>query len=147
MANIDGLGNYLVSPQSIQSASANTSVARTSLNPTVTTGAVRLIAKATNPAGALVRKVSLKPADTCTQTAHYLFRSPDEGTTLYFIADAVTPAWTKSNTTVSPNTDFGFTVSSPLYLEANDELWCGSAVALGAGFIWDAVYEAYSVKP
>lgn len=144
MANVNGVYNQLVSPQSIQTASANTTVAKANLAIANTTAAVLLVPAATNPAGGLVRKVTVKPLDTCTLTVQYLFRSPDNGTTLYFIADVATSAYTKNATTATPITDFGYTQSAPLYLEAGDSLWCASAVGLPAGFIWDAQYEVYT---
>ena len=133
--------NTAVLPQVPMTASAVVTAAKTSYNDNV--GAVRLIAASSVPNGALIKKAWALPRATVTASQLQLYRSPDQGATLNLINSALLNAYTMSSTTAVPVTDFGYSDSAVVKLKAGEELWCASAVALSAGIVVNADYEAY----
>jgi hypothetical protein len=109
-----------------------------SLNSDAPTNTVKLTEGVAN--GSRITKITGRPKATSTASVVYLFRSKDGGTTKRVIASVNVTAWTASTTT-GPTTaqavDFGFSETSPVYLEdADDELYVGFAVTQGAD-LWD----------
>lgn len=133
--------NTAVLPQTPVTASAVVTASKTTYNDNV--NAVRLIPAATVPNGALIKKLSAIPRASVTASQLQIYRSPDQGTTLYLVDSALLPAYTMSSTTAVPKTDFGYADSNILKLKAGEELWCASAVALSAGIVFNIDYEAY----
>jgi hypothetical protein len=81
------------------------------------------------------------PRASVGATQLQLFRSPDNGTTVYLINSALMSAYTMAQTTAAPVTDFGYSESAPLRLGPSDTLWVGIGIALAGGVAFDAQYE------
>lgn len=94
--------------------------------------------------GALVTSLTAMPRATITAAALHLFISKDSGTTKRLIASALQAAHTVAATTAVPQAIFTeITSAEPLRLEAGDELYVGSAVALGSGIVFDAEWSDF----
>lgn len=131
--------NAFVSPQGIQTATVVTTAAKTDL--TTNANATLLVAANTVVNGGLVTSLKVKPRDSAGATNLYLFRSPDGGANLQFIAEANCPAFTKSTTVVGPTVDFGYTPANPLSVGANQSLYVAQSVFMANGFCWDTQYQ------
>ena len=84
------------------------------------------------------------PRATVTASKLMLFLSKDSGTTKRFIDSALMAAYTSNNTTATPVTIFGnISEGSPLRLEAGDQLYVGSAVALASGIVFEAQFTNF----
>ena len=89
--------------------------------------------------GALLTSLSAIPRATVTATALYLFVSNDGGTTKRLLDSALMEAHTVAATTAIPVTDFAnISETTPIRLEANDELYVSSGVALADGIVFTA---------
>lgn len=130
-------GNSIVTAQSIKTANALCTLAKTTLNDA--TNAVLLLAAQTN--GSILYGLKATPRATVTATQLQLYRSPDAGTTLYLIDSALMAAYTVANTTEIVTTDFGYSETVPLRLSSSDALYVGAAVALAGGIVFDAQFE------
>lgn len=87
--------------------------------------------------GALLTRLSAMPRATATASSLHLFVSQDSGTTKRLIDSALMAAHTVASTTAVPVTLFELiTESTPIRLEAGDELYVGSGVALGGGIVF-----------
>ena len=89
--------------------------------------------------GAILTKVSAMPLATVTATSLHLFISKDAGVTKQLIDSALLGAHTVATTTAIPRTVFdSITETTPIRLEAGDELYVGIGVALAAGIIFNS---------
>lgn len=129
--------NSIVTPQSVKSANAVCTAAKTTYNDA--TNAVNALNAGTN--GSVLYSLKAVPRATVTATQLQLYRSRDSGTTLWLIATAVMSAYTMANTTAPTATDFGYSETNPLRLAAGDSLYVGAAVALAGGIVFDVQYE------
>jgi len=133
--------NNFVSPQNVLTATAVCTAAKTDLSNTA--NAVRLIAAGTNPNGTFLKRVVVVPRATAGATQAVLYRSYDSGTTLFPFASIQLPAYTANTSTAVTIGDFGFSEDQPGRQRAGEELWCSVGVALAAGFVFSAEYEAF----
>ncbi len=85
--------------------------------------------------GALFTQLGFTPRATVTATACYLFTSDDSGSTKMLEKSVLMEAHTVAATTAIPTTDFGYTESAPLRLEAGEELYVSIGVALASGVV------------
>lgn len=86
--------------------------------------------------GAEVSAITAIPRATVTASSLHLFVSSDGGTTKRLLDSALMAAHTVAATTEVPTTDFGYTESNTIILDAADELYVGSAVALAGGIVF-----------
>lgn len=133
--------NSVVTPQIVRTATAVCTAAKTTYNDNA--NAVRLIGAATNPNGALVKRLFAIPRSTVGATQLQLYRSPDAGTTLVLAESALMSAYTMAQTTAAPKTDFGYSDGAPMRLAAGEELWAGIGFSVTGGIAFIAEYEAY----
>jgi hypothetical protein len=130
--------NSIVTSQSLKTANAICTAAKTTLNDAA--NSVLLLAAQTN--GAILYKLTALARATVTATKLQLYRSPDAGTTLYLIASATMAAYTMANTDSQTAVDFGYSETNPLRLSSSDALYVGASVALAGGIVFDATFEA-----
>ena len=87
--------------------------------------------------GALVTKVTAMPRATVTASSLLLYTSKDNGATYNLVDSEVMAAYTLAATTAIPETTFGnISPSTPLRLEAGEQLYVGSQVLLAAGIVF-----------
>lgn len=129
--------NSIVTPQAVKTANAVCTAAKTTYSDS--TNAVKIITAGAN--GSVLYGLKALPRATVTATQLQLYRSPDNGTTMYLLNSALMAAYTMANTTAAPATDFGYTETNPLRIGSSDTLWVGAAVALVGGISFDAQYE------
>lgn len=129
--------NSIITPQAVKSADAVCTAAKTTYADN--TNAVKVLTS--GPNGAVLYGLKAVPRATVGATQLQLFRSPDNGTTMYLINTALMNAYTMAQTTQAPQTDFGYSEASPLRISAIDTLWVGIGVALAGGIVFDAQYE------
>ena len=87
--------------------------------------------------GAIMTKLTAMPRATATASGLHLFISQDSGTTKRLIDSALMEAHTVESTTAVPQTVFSaISEATPIRLEAGDELYVGSGVALAGGIIF-----------
>lgn len=131
--------NSIVTPQSVKAKNAIATAAKTTYNDAAS--AVKLCDAGAN--GSILYGLTCVPrATTAAISAVSLFRSPDNGTTLYFIKSVLsTPAYTFATTTVPPVADFGYSETVPLRLASGDSLWVSAATALAGGYSFDGQLE------
>ncbi|HET9160633.1 MAG TPA: hypothetical protein VFN88_08475 [Caulobacteraceae bacterium] len=129
--------NNIITPQAVKTANAVTTAAKTTYGDS--TNAVKIVTP--GPNGAALYGLRAVPRATVTATQLQLYRSPDNGTTMYLIGSALMAAYTMAQTTAAPATDFGYSETAPLRLGPTDTLWVGAGVALAGGISFDAQYE------
>ena len=89
--------------------------------------------------GALLTSLTAMPRATVTASALYLFVSNDSGTTKRLVDSALMEAHTVDTTTAIPVTDFtNISETTPIRLEAGDQLYVSSGVALAGGIVFTA---------
>lgn len=89
--------------------------------------------------GALLTNLTAIPRATVTASALYLFISQDSGTTKMLKDSVLMDAHTVAATTAIPVTDFAdISPTTPLRLEAGDELYVSTGVALASGIVFTA---------
>jgi len=94
--------------------------------------------------GALLTAVSAIPRATITATAMYLYISKDSGTTKYLIDSELILAHTVATTTLIPENFFtNISESSPVRLEAGDEVYVGISVGLAGGVVFKAEWTDF----
>ena len=82
------------------------------------------------PEGAIVTSISALPRDSTTAASLLLFLSKDGGVTQRLIASELIPAHTVDATTSIPVAVFAdISETSPIRLEAGDQLYIGTGVA------------------
>ena len=99
------------------------------------TNTVKLYTAGAN--GAILTKLTAMPRATVTASSLCLFLSKDQGTTKTLIDSELMAAYTLAATTAVPETVFGnISETSPIRLQALDELYIGSQVALASGIVF-----------
>lgn len=94
--------------------------------------------------GALVTAISAIPRATATDNALYVFISKDSGATKELIGSVLLGAHTVATTTAIPVTKFSdVTESTPIRLEAGDQLYVGTGVALAGGITFKAEWTDF----
>ncbi len=93
--------------------------------------------------GCVVTRISALPSATVTATTIVLFLSKNGGVTKNLIDANVMTAQTVSATTGIVPTNFNYTETSPLRLEASDSIYVGAQVALASGIIFKAEYTDF----
>lgn len=102
-----------------------------------------LLATADAVEGAMLTKLTAIPRATVTASSLHLFISKDSGTTKKLLKSKLMGAHTVAATTAIPETDFGYTETLTLRLEAGDELYVGSAVALAGGIVFNSEWTDF----
>lgn len=94
--------------------------------------------------GAIVTKITAIPRATITASRLDLFISKDSGTTKKFLDSETMAAFTVVATAEVPETVFAnITETAPIRLEAGDELYVGSGVALAGGIQFTAEWTDF----
>lgn len=87
--------------------------------------------------GAILTKLTAIPRATVTASSLCLFISQDSGTTKRLIDSVLMAAHTVADTTAIPKTTFSdISETTPIRLEAGDELYVSSKVALAGGIVF-----------
>lgn len=129
--------NSVVTAQALRTRNALCTAAKTTYSDA--TNAVQLCQAGAN--GSILYGLSAIPRATVTATQLQLFRSPDNGVTLYLVSTALMAAFTMAQTTQAAKTVFEFTETAPLRLAAGDSLYVGIGVALAGGIVFDTSLE------
>lgn len=132
--------NKAVSSQALKAKSAVCTAAKTTYGDA--TNAVHLMDAGAN--GSDLYSLSAMPRATVTVTQLQLYRSPDNGTTMYFIDSTLgwSGGYTLAQTTAAPQVPFPkYGETSPLRLEIGDSLWVAIGVACSGGVVFDATAE------
>lgn len=94
--------------------------------------------------GAILTRLSAIPRATVTASSLVLFTSSDNGTTKRLIDSALMAAQTVATTTAITATTFAtYTETTPLRLQAGEQLYVGSQVALASGIVFKAEYTDF----
>ena len=131
-----------VFPQAPQSAVAICTAACTTYGDTV--NKQPLITAGAN--GAMVISLTAIPRATVTATQLQVYRSPDAGTTMYFLTSALMAAYSMAQTTQAAPTPLlhpngsAISVNNPLILKPNEKLYVAIGVALSGGIVFSADY-------
>ncbi len=106
------------------------------------TGTVSLLTA--GPEGCVVTRITAIPRATLTASSLVLFVKKSGNTALRLIDSELMAAHTVAATTAIPETVFGnISDSTPLRLDAGDELHVGSQVALASGIVFAAQWMDY----
>lgn len=133
-----GTANSIITTQALRAKNAVCVAAKTTFSDA--TNALKLMDAGAS--GSVLYKLTALARATVALTPCYLFRSPDDGVTMYLIGNCMKSAFTIPTTTVAQTlADFGFTETSPLRLMVGDSLWVGIGVALAGGIVFDGVAE------
>jgi hypothetical protein len=127
--------------QTPKTATAVVTTATASLNSDAPTNTVLLLTAGAD--GAILTKLTAIPRATNTASDLVVFISKDGGTTKRFIDSKLMAAYTMATTTATPVTAFDYSESSPLRLEAGDEIYVGSQVALAGGIVFKAEFTEF----
>lgn len=93
--------------------------------------------------GAILTKLSAIPRATATASDLVLFISKDGGTTKRLIDSKLMGAYTAATTTATPVCAFDISETAPLRLEAGDQIYVGSLVALASGIVFRAEFTDF----
>lgn len=93
--------------------------------------------------GSLLTRLTAIPRATVTASDLVVFVSKDAGTTKRFIDSKLMGAYTAATTTATPVTAFDYSELTPLRLEAGDEVYVGSQVALANGIVFKAEFTDF----
>lgn len=94
--------------------------------------------------GAILTSLTAIPRATVTASSLCLWISKDSGTTKRLIDSELMAAHTVATTTAIPETVFSrISENTPLRLEAGDQLYVGSQVALASGIVFKAEYTDF----
>lgn len=94
--------------------------------------------------GGLLTKLTAIPRDTVTASNLMLFISDDSGTTKRLINSALLSTQTVDTTTPMTKTEFSdYSETTPLRLEALNELYVGNAVAASSGVVFFAEFTNF----
>ena len=94
--------------------------------------------------GAILTRLSAIPRATVTASSLVLFTSSDNGTTKRLIDSELMAAQTVATTTAIAETTFStYTETAPLRLQAGEQLYVGSQVALASGIVFKAEYTDF----
>lgn len=132
--------NSIITPQAVKTAYAVTDTANTIYSDAPASTQL-LVTAGVN--GARLTRLACTPRATVTATMLQVYLSKDQGTTKRLLRSAQMAAHTVATTSAIPTTDFGFSETTPLILEAGDRLYVAQAVTLGAGIAWEAEWGDY----
>ena len=94
--------------------------------------------------GAILTRLSAMPRATVTASSLVVFSSTDNGTTKRLIDSALMAAATVGTTTAVPVTSFTtYSETTPMRLQAGEQLYVGSQVALASGIVFSAEYTDF----
>ena len=94
--------------------------------------------------GAILTRLSAIPRATVTASSLVLFTSSDNGTTKRLIDSVLMAAQTVATTTAIASTTFAtYTETAPLRLQAGEQLYVGSQVALASGIVFKAEFTNF----
>jgi hypothetical protein len=94
--------------------------------------------------GAILTRLTAIPRATVTASSLVVFISKNSGTTKRLIDSELMAAYTMATTTAVPETTFTmYSETTPLRLEAGDQLYVGSQVALAGGIVFRAEYTDF----
>lgn len=94
--------------------------------------------------GAILTRLSAIPRATVTASSLVLFTSSDNGTTKRLIDSVLMAAQTVATTTAITSTPFAtYTETAPLRLQAGEQLYVGSQVALASGIVFKAEFTNF----
>lgn len=93
--------------------------------------------------GAILTKLTAIPRATATASSLVLFLSKDGGTTKRLFDSKLMAAYTSAATTAVPVTAFDYSETAPLRLEAGDQIYVGSQVALASGIVFKAEWTDF----
>lgn len=94
--------------------------------------------------GAILTRLSAMPRATVTASSLVIFSSTDNGTTKRLIDSALMAAATVSTTAAVPVTSFTtYSETTPMRLQAGEQLYVGSQVALANGIVFEAEYTDF----
>lgn len=127
--------------QTLKTATAVATVAVAALGTDSPTNTLLLVTAGAD--GAILTKLTATPRATNTASDLVLFISKDGGTIKRFIDSALMSAHTQAATTVTPVTEFSYSETTPFRLEAGDELYVGSQVALAGGIVFRAEFTDF----
>ena len=129
------VANSHIRPQSWRTENAVCTAAKTTYSNS--TNAVKLLDADAD--GSWVTDLYAMPRDTVTANQLQVYRSPDDGTTMYLVDSALMGAYTMAQTTAVPVTELTkATEAEPLKLDNGESLWVGVGVALAAGIVFTA---------
>ena len=111
--------NSIITPQVPKAATAALSIANTVLTD-AQTNTVALVTAGLN--GARVTKISAIPRAALSATLIQLFRSTDAGVTKRLFDCALMPACAMTTGTDIPTTDFGYSETNPILLQAGETI-------------------------
>lgn len=116
--------------------------ASSSLTTTTPTETVKIVTAGAN--GAILTALSAMPRATVAASCLLVWVSKDAGTTKYLIDSALMAAHTVASNTAIPATTFStYSEDNPFRLQAADEIYVGSAVALAGGIVFEAEYTDF----
>lgn len=94
--------------------------------------------------GAILTRLTAIPRATVTASSLVIFISKDSGTTKRLLDSELMAAFTVATTTAIPETVFTmYNETTPLRLEAGDQLYVGSQVALASGIVFRAEFTDF----
>jgi len=94
--------------------------------------------------GAILTRLWAIPRATVTASSLIIWISSDTGTTKRIKDSVLMPAQTVATTTAITNTQFtNYTETTPLRLQAGDQIYIGSQVALASGIVFSAEYTDF----
>lgn len=117
--------NSIITPQAVRSGTAKPTTANSTYTDTPT-NTVKLVTAGAN--GARLTRIDAIPLANVTATQLQLFRSTDGGTTKKFFSSKLMAAYTMSQVTAAPITDFGYSDLNPLILASNEEIYAAIGV-------------------
>lgn len=121
--------NLVVTPQAMLVGDAVVTAAKTTYNDT--TNAVQLLTAGAN--GAVVYGITAIPRSTLAAATKLMLFRVVSGTVYYVKAVLVASYSSDAGTTIPTAADFGYTETSPLRLNASDQLWVGVYAAATNG--------------
>lgn len=125
--------NSIVTPQTPKTNQANTAAAQTTFPPTTSPSNTVLLVTA-GAAGSRLTRLTATPQATITANHVQLYRSPDSGTTKYFVKGVLMAAATVDTTHQADATDFGFSDDNPMFLAANERLYMASSLSTSVNY-------------
>ena len=132
--------NSIVTPQQPKQAANVTANAETSYVTPVNTAL--LFTAGAN--GSRITRIRSMPRATVTATNLLLFvNAAPSNTSLLLIDSALMSANTLATTTAVPKTDWGYSDSTPLYIQANCGVYVATQVALANGIITEVEWADY----
>jgi hypothetical protein len=129
--------NKVVTGQALKAKTAIATLAKTVL--TDATNAIKLMDAGAN--GSILYGLLASARATAGPLVCYLFRSPDNGTTLNLVKSVTMPLYTLSTTAAQTPVDFGYSETVPLRLAIGDSLYVAISVAVAGGVSFDGTAE------